>query len=92
MKKIIIGTTLSLMVAASVIFEANVQADTVYRLYNRNTGEHFYTKNIHERSSLIQNEWKYGNVSFMSVTLVIITPPVNHVLQAWVKNKAGEII
>lgn len=52
------------MIAASAVFGASVQADTVYRLYNRNTGEHFYTKNTYERSSLIQNGWKYGSVSF----------------------------
>jgi hypothetical protein len=57
MKKFIIGTTLSLMVAASAFIGVKAQAEDVYRLYNSNTGEHFYTKNTYERSSLIQNGW-----------------------------------
>jgi len=64
MKKFIIGTTLSLVIAASAVFGANVKADTVYRLYNRNTGEHFYTKNTYERSSLIQNGWNNEGVGW----------------------------
>lgn len=64
MKKFIIGTTLSLVIAASAGLGANVKADTVYRLYNRNTGEHFYTKNTYERSSLIQNGWNNEGVGW----------------------------
>lgn len=93
MKKFIIGTTLSLVIAASAGLGANVQADTVYRLYNRNTGEHFYTKNTYERSSLIQNGWKYGSVSFyVSSPGGNTPPPTQAVWQGWVKNGAGAVV
>lgn len=64
MKKFIIGTTLSLMVAASAFIEVKAQAEDVYRLYNSNTGEHFYTKNTYERSSLIQNGWNSEGIGW----------------------------
>lgn len=36
----------------------------IYRLYNKYTGEHFYTYNASERNSLSENGWNYEGVGF----------------------------
>lgn len=33
----------------------------VYRLYNKNIGEHFYTESAFERDSLVKGGWKWDN-------------------------------
>lgn len=41
---------------------------TVYRMYNPNSGEHFYTKNPVERDSLKKNGWNYeANASYDTI-------------------------
>jgi len=44
----------------------NPEAGTtaMYRLFNPNSGEHFYTGSIVERNNLIQAGWSYENVSW----------------------------
>lgn len=39
---------------------------TVYRLYNKNSGEHFYTPSTSERSSLIKKGWKAEGVGWIA--------------------------
>jgi ribosomal protein L33 len=36
----------------------------MYRLYNPNSGEHFYTKNLNERDSLVRVGWRYEQVGW----------------------------
>jgi hypothetical protein len=43
-------------------------AGTVYRLYNPNTGEHFYTTGMFERNSLIAEGWNSEGVGWVSST------------------------
>lgn len=38
----------------------------IYRLYNPNTGDHFYTGNSVERDSLVKVGWRYEQISFYS--------------------------
>ena len=40
----------------------------VYRLYNPNTGEHFYTNSVAERDSLLLNGWTYESIAWTSPT------------------------
>jgi hypothetical protein len=37
---------------------------SVYRLYNPNSGEHFYTTNTGERDFLVSKGWKKESVAF----------------------------
>ena len=41
---------------------------SVYRLYNPNTGEHFYTENAYEKNSLSNSGWKYEGIGWQSAT------------------------
>lgn len=36
----------------------------MYRLYNRNSGEHFYTANSGERNSLVKAGWRYEGIGW----------------------------
>ena len=36
----------------------------MFRMYNPNSGEHFYTGSTAERDSLIQNGWTYAGIAF----------------------------
>ncbi len=40
--------------------------NAVYRLYNPNSGEHFYTLSSYERDSLVKAGWRYEQISFYS--------------------------
>lgn len=40
----------------------------MYRLYNPNTGEHFYTKNSYEKNSLLNVGWLYEGVGWNAPT------------------------
>lgn len=41
-------------------------SQNMYRLYNKNTGEHFYTDSVVERDSLVKAGWKNENVGWVS--------------------------
>ena len=53
------------------IVEPPVAEGTVnmYRLYNPNSGEHFYTSNVGERNMLISVGWTYEGVGWVAPTL-----------------------
>lgn len=38
----------------------------MYRLYNQNSGEHFYTSSLEERASLVSAGWAYESVAWTS--------------------------
>ena len=52
----------------SVSSEASAATDDMYRLYNPNSGEHFYTKNGAERDMLKQVGWKDEGVGWYAPT------------------------
>lgn len=59
MKKILLGA--SLLVGVYVVFSnsSDVEASQVMnRVYNPNSGEHFYTNSPEERDNLLKNGWK----------------------------------
>jgi|GEM_PF-507293 len=43
-----------------------VATTNVYRLYNQNTGEHFYTTSAGERDSLVKSGWTYERVGWVA--------------------------
>lgn len=55
-------TTSLMMVAVLDLAEATLVAEAkgyiMYRLYNPNNGEHFYTKNTQEKQQLVKIGWK----------------------------------
>lgn len=72
-KKLISGWVMSALVIISLSIliisnianaEANYQA--MYRLYNSNSGEHFYTANDVERDNLISIGWNYEGYGFIA--------------------------
>ncbi|MBF0579867.1 hypothetical protein IM774_08765 [Erysipelotrichaceae bacterium RD49] len=44
----------------------DVEMVDIYRLYNPNTGEHFYTADIYERDGLAANGWKDEGIGWRS--------------------------
>lgn len=70
-KKIVMG--LGLVGLGILTFGQTAQADTtdshaMYRLYNPNSGEHFYTQNSYEQSELIKVGWSYEGVGWYAPT------------------------
>lgn len=43
---------------------SSVNTQTMYRMYNPNSGEHFYTKNVNERDMLTGEGWKYEGIAW----------------------------
>lgn len=72
-----ISTVLAGVCCASSLFAASVLADDqpgvpgqyVYRLYNKNTGEHFYTLNTDEKSALTKAGWTYEGIGWIAPAL-----------------------
>lgn len=52
----------------STAFAADAGQTKMYRMYNPNSGEHFYTGNIDERNSLINSGWKGEGVGWVAPT------------------------
>lgn len=48
----------------SQVSAAQTKGYTMYRLYNTNNGEHFYTKNQDEKKSLVNVGWKYEGIGW----------------------------
>ncbi len=53
------------VLAASALAFAD-DAKAMYRMYNPNSGEHFYTAEVSERDTLIQAGWNYEGVGWMA--------------------------
>lgn len=59
----------SILVTGSLLAPVRVNAaegKEMYRLYNVNTGEHFYTSNESERDDLKKAGWRYEGVGWYS--------------------------
>lgn len=66
MKKILLGTA---FVGAGLLFGGVAHADTnVYRLYNHNTGEHFYTTSTTEKNIDVSAGWTYEGLGWTAPT------------------------
>lgn len=64
-----VGTLLiSLALSNFANATTTVKTQDVYRLYNPNTGEHFYTSSVAEEIFLNNNGWKYEGTAFVTAT------------------------
>lgn len=64
-----VTTVATLGVVGSVSVQAHAASSVpVYRLYNKNTGEHFYTKNSAERANLKRVGWRDEGLGWNSAT------------------------
>ena len=71
MKNLLMVVGAAATFGAVSIITTQVHADTsvpVYRLYNKNTGEHFYTKNSAERANLNRVGWRDEGLGWNSAT------------------------
>jgi len=71
LKKIILGSFLfiSSLLLSFAIFDTADAADShgairMHRLYNPNSGEHFYTGDISEKNNLVSLGWSYEGVAW----------------------------
>lgn len=63
---------LSVMVSAAMTAPVSAWAvgtQVMWRLYNPNTGEHFYTANTYERGSLAQRGWRIEGAAWIAPTV-----------------------
>ncbi|GAB2026912.1 Ltp family lipoprotein [Lactovum odontotermitis] len=64
MKKSLIA---ALVAGASLMLAANANADTqMQRLYNPNSGEHFYTADTNEKTNLVSVGWSYEGIGWVA--------------------------
>ena len=66
-QKLIIGATLLSAFLIGRVAHADTTQD-MYRLYNPNSGEHFYTANVNEKSNLIRYGWKDEGIGWTAPT------------------------
>lgn len=67
MKKRILSTLLAAVMVVSALLPINAFATdgvSMYRLYNPNSGEHFYTASTGERNGLISRGWNYEGIGW----------------------------
>lgn len=65
MKKLVIGLSLAIGLSFSAFaFADNAEAADMHRLYNPNSGEHFYTANNGEKNNLTKVGWKYEGIGW----------------------------
>lgn len=66
--KIAIGVAVSCG-ALGLLGTSNVRADEqMHRMYNPNSGEHFYTANVTEKQHLVSVGWKYEGIGWVAPT------------------------
>lgn len=61
-----INLSLTTLPAAHASAASSAETVDMYRLYNRKTGEHFYTANVAERNNLISGGWKYEGIGWVA--------------------------
>lgn len=64
-KKNILALGLSaLAISATIVFADAAEAADMHRLYNPNSGEHFYTANTNEKNHLVKVGWKSEGIGW----------------------------
>lgn len=59
-------TVLTILLTGAVKVSADSTQAEIYRLYNKNTGEHFYTSSAFERDSVNKSGWSYEGVGWIA--------------------------
>ncbi|WP_407857490.1 MucBP domain-containing protein [Enterococcus hailinensis] len=64
-RKLYVGISLALGLSFSAFaFADSASAADMHRLYNPNSGEHFYTANVGEKNNLTRVGWKYEGIGW----------------------------
>ncbi|MGM0110684.1 MucBP domain-containing protein [Enterococcus sp. DIV0187] len=63
-KNTLIGLGLGMLCATTFAFTEEVSAADMHRLYNPNSGEHFYTANSGEKNNLTKVGWRYEGIGW----------------------------
>ena len=72
--KLIIGTlSVATILTSGLAIKAHADVQNsssvpVYRVYNTNTGEHFYTTSSFEKDSLVGTGWDYEGIGWQATT------------------------
>lgn len=73
--KLIIGTlSVAAIFTSGLAYKAHADVQNsassvpVYRVYNTNSGEHFYTTSSFEKDSLVGTGWDYEGIGWQSAT------------------------
>lgn len=66
MKKshLFLGLALIFSFFSMTVFADEAQAADMYRLYNKNSGEHFYTADSNEKNHLVKVGWRYEGIGW----------------------------
>ena len=64
--KLFVFLVLSLCFSVLVVFGEEAHAADMYRLYNPNSGEHFYTATAGEKNHLVKVGWKYEGIGWIA--------------------------
>jgi hypothetical protein len=63
---VILGIVFGLVMGTTVVYAADSGAQDMYRLYNKNSGEHFYTASQFEAQTLVNQGWASEGVGFVA--------------------------
>ena len=66
MKRFVLFVLLALVIVANENVYAESECMPMFRLYNPNSGEHFYTADINERTKLLHLGWSYEGVGWFA--------------------------
>lgn len=61
-----LGVALGISFATFAFAEDADAASNMNRLYNPNSGEHFYTKDNNEKNNLVKHGWKYEGIGWVA--------------------------
>ena len=64
--KLFVFLVLSLCFSVLVVFGEEAHAADMHRLYNPNSGEHFYTATAGEKNHLVKVGWKYEGIGWIA--------------------------
>ncbi|MFR3686312.1 MAG: MucBP domain-containing protein [Enterococcus sp.] len=67
-KKILLLGFSALALSATIAFADSAEAADMHRLYNPNSGEHFYTAATNEKNHLTKIGWRYEGIGWTSPT------------------------
>jgi len=64
--KLFVFLVFSLCFSVLFVFGEEVNAADMHRLYNPNSGEHFYTAAVAEKNHLVKVGWKYEGIGWIA--------------------------
>ncbi len=71
-------------------WEVTTNRRSMYRMYNKNSGEHFYTASATERDTLVNVGWNYEGIAWTAPA--ISGTPVYRLFNPYAKNTEGTVV